>query len=1173
MPLAVFTFHDSGAKGQMSHKASFAVRAGLGLLVVLSATRTALSAETHRPHGGMLRYPDVSATHIVFVYANDLWLVGRDGGVATLLASPPGQELHPKFSGDGQTIAFVGNYEGNRDLYVLPTLGGISRRVTYHPASEQLCEWAPDGRLIFMTNGFAGLPRQMQLFTISPEGGLPEQLPVPYGANGAISPDGQWLAYQPHSIDFRTWKRYRGGMATDIWLLNLRTNESRKITDWEGTDTLPMWHGSTIYYLSDEGEPYRLNIWAYDTDSRQRRQITKFEEFDVKWPSIGPGPTGKGEIVFQYGPRLMLLDLATGQSKAVDVIIPGDRPLLRPKKTDVSNFLSSWNISATGKRALFEARGDVWTVPAKEGSPRRLTRTSGAAERDPIWSPDGRWIAYLSDATGEYEIYVLQSDGVGEPRQITKDGTHFRFLVSWSPDSKRIVFTDKAGAMFLCDAETGASTLVDTDPWTGQLRPSWSHDSRWMVYSKGSDNRNNAIWLYNVETGAKQQVTSDMFNDTWPTFDREGDFLYFSSNRDFGSPVYEDLGTTWVYAATDKLYAVPLRKDVKSPLAPKSDEEKWEEKKDGEEGKKDENGKDGEAENQTGERDGNGSEGTEDKPADEKKDADNKSDKKKKEKKPVEIDLEGFEARAIELPAKRGNYSQLSVNDKKQLLYVRSSPRGIEDRSSIFIIDLFDEKADTKEEKTVAADAGSYAISSDGKKLLIRKGEGAGPPGRRSGGGAPGFYIVSAAADQKLDKPVSMAGMGIDVDPRAEWRQIFKEAWRLHRDYFYVANMHGVDWKAVGRQYEAMLEDCTSRDDLTYVIGEMISELNVGHAYVRGFGDVEREPQVPVGLLGCDYTFENGAYRIAKIYEGAAWDTDARSPLRVPGHEVNEGEYLLAINGVPLDARRDPWSALVGLAGRGVTLTVSTRPAKDEDAREVVVKTLDSEVPQRYRAWIEKNRAYVADQTRGRVGYIYVPNTGVDGQNDLFRQFQGQKHLAALIIDERWNGGGQIPTRFIELLNRPATNYWARRDGNDWPWPPDAHQGPKCMLINGLAGSGGDMFPWLFRQSGLGKLIGTRTWGGLVGITGIPQFIDGGNTNVPTFGFYKNNGTWGVEGHGVDPDLEVIDDPAKMVGGKDPQLDAAIGHILYELEHNPYVPPRRPAPPDRRGMGIPVEDR
>lgn len=1131
------------------------------MTMFLGATGTGRADDSHRPHGGMLRYPDVGASHIVFVYGNDLWLVPRTGGTATLLANPPGQELLPKFSADGKQIAFVGNYEGNRDLYVIPTEGGVSRRVTYHPSMEQLCDWSPDGRLIFMSSGFAGLPRQQQLFTVAASGGLPSQLPVPYGANGAISADGEWLAYMPHSRDFRTWKRYRGGMQTDIWLFNLKTNAAKQMTTWEGTDTLPMWHGKTVYYLCDDGPGHRLNIWAYDTATNQRRQITTFTDFDVKWPSIGPGPDGKGEIVFQYGPKLQLLNLATNQSSPVSVVIPGDRPKLRPRQVDAADLLTSGNISPSGKRATFEARGDIWTIPAKEGSPRRLARTAGIAERDPQWSPDGRWIAYLSDATGEYELYVTQSDGKSDPRQLTKDGNCFRYLAGWSPDSKYVVFTDKTGAAYLCTVETGATRLIDTEPWADRIRPNWSRDSKWIVYTLNGDNRNSAIWLFNVETGEKHQVTSGMFNDTWPTFDRKGDFLYFASNRDFSSPIYEDLGTTWVYAATDRLYAIPLRKDVKSPLVAKSDDEKW----DDEEEKKDDNGEKKEDEKPAD--DGSekpDAEDNGDKQEGDKKDADEddgKKDDKKKDDKPLVIDLEGLEARAILLPPARGSFNGLCVNEKGQLIYTRGAPRGSEAKPSIRILDLFDEKADKKfEEKTVASDVDNFEISADGKKLLIRK-EG------------KALHIVDAAADQKLDKPMPTGGMGIEINPRDEWRQIFTETWRLHRDFFYVSNMHGVDWPAIRKQYEAMLADCSSREDVTYVLGEMISELNVGHAYVRGMGDGEKEPSISVGMLACDYTLENGAFRISRIYEGGPWDADARSPLRTPGQEVKEGEYLLAVNGVPLDTTRDPWAALAGTAGRSVTITVSEKPTMDDDAREVCVKPLDNEVAQRYRAWIEKNRAYVAEKTGGRVGYIYVPNTGIDGQNDLYRQFQGQKHLDALIIDERWNGGGQIPTRFIELLNRPVTNYWARRDGKDWTWPPDSHQGPMCMLINGLAGSGGDMFPWLFRHNKLGKLIGMRTWGGLVGISGNPQFIDGGSTNVPTFGFYETDGTWGVEGHGVDPDIEVIDDPGKMAVGKDVQLDAAIAHMLDELKTKAYQPPKRPAAPDRRGMGLAPQDK
>ncbi len=1132
------------------------------------------TAETHRPHAGMLRFPDVSATHIVFLYANDLWLVPREGGVATPLASSSGPELLPKFSPDGRTIAFVGNYEGNRDLYVVPTEGGISKRVTYHPAVEMLCDWTPDGRLIYSTNGFAGLPRQTQLYTVSPEGGLPTRLPVPYGANGAISADGRMLAYTPHSIDFRTWKRYRGGMQTDIWLFDLQARTSKQITDWEGLDSLPMWHGDMIYYLSDASANHRLNIWSYDTKSGQRKQVTDFAEYDIKWPSIGPGTLGKGEIVFQNGSGLYLLDLSTGKSRVVDVVIPGDRPRLRPKAVDAEQFVGAWDLSPTGKRALFEARGDVWTVPAKDGVPRNLSRTSGTAERDPAWSPDGQWIAYFSDVTGEYELYIVQSDGKDKPRQLTKDGKAFRFSPVWSPDSKQILFTDKSGAIYRHHIEKKETKLVDTNPSGDPTSASWSPDSRWVVYAKQMPNRLSAIWLYDVGKDKKQQVTSGRFNDSWPTFDRDGDFLYFASARGFSAPIYEDLGTTFVYCELDQLFAVPLRKDVKSPLAPRSDEELWgeakekaekeekeeEESKNGDEkaaGDKKEDDKKKDEKKEPARDAETTTKSTSTKPGDEKKDG---KDKKEPKIKPVKIDLEGFERRAVLLPPPKGLISRLAVNDKGHLLYVRGVPQGSDAKASIKILDLKDKKAEKKEEKTVLKDVGEFVMSADGKKLLVRK------EGQK-------YAIVDAAADQKMDKPLSLAGMDVMIDPLAEWKQIFTDAWRIHRDYFYVPNMHGINWDKTRAVYERMLDDCVCRDDVTYVIGEMISELNIGHAYVRGPGDVDKEPSVSVGMLGCDFELFDGAYRIKRIYEGGPWDADGKGPLSEPGLNVKEGDYLIAVNHLPVDTSREPWAAFQGLADKSVTITVSAKPTRDDKAREVVVKPVGSEAPLRYRAWIERNRAYVERQSEGKLGYIYVPNTGLEGQNDLVRQFYGQIDKAGLIIDERWNGGGQIPTRFIELLNRPVTNYWARRDGEDWTWPPDSHQGPQCMLINGLAGSGGDMFPWLFRFNKLGKLIGMRTWGGLVGISGNPPFIDGGNTNVPTFGFYEKDGTWGVEGNGVEPDILVVDDPAKMVDGGDPQLDAAIAHLMDEVRTHPYVKPKRPEAPDRHGMGIREEDK
>jgi tricorn protease len=1281
-----------------------------GLLMAAGVAVAAGFAQAQvKPQGAMLRYPDVSKSHIAFVYAGDIWLVGREGGQATLLAGPAGQELFPRFSPDGNTIAFVGNYEGNRDIYTIPVSGGAAAtRVTWHPSGETLCDWTADGKLCFFMSGTGGLRRQTQIFTVDTAGGLPTQLPVPYGANGVVSEDGTWLAYTPHTTDTRTWKRYRGGMATDVWLFNLKDNTSRKITEWEGTDTLPMWHKDKVYYLSDEGPEHRLNIWVFNPGSGSRKQVTKFKDFDCKWPSIGPGPSGKGEIVLQNGPSLYLIDLDADEvkPKAVSVTIPGDRPQIRTRQVDAAEYIGGWSMSPSGKRVAASARGDIWSLPAENGTPRNMSRSSGCAERDPSWSPDGRWIAYFCDEPGEYELFIKQSDGLGKTVQLTKQGDApqvFRYNPVWSPDGKHIVFTDKAGAIYMHTLgeagddgapKPGTTKLIDTDPWANQAGVRWSHDSKWLTYSKQeNESQQSAVWVCKID-GKPQRITSGMFDDYSPTFDLKGDYLFYVSKRTF-SPTYSDLDSTFIYNASNNIVAVPLRTDIDSPWTPKSDEEEWKKADKKDEKKSDDKkeekkepaapadaisgtwegtatgpeplppggmafslslmlGKDNTvtgtltspvhtgaiaeghwdaAKNEltftlpvgdgavqftlkleggqlTGKAEADGAvfqlsakkaaagEGEADKPE---PDAD--------AKKAITIEFEGIEARGMTLPIPAGRFSNLAVNDKGHLLFSRGATAGGPE-AGIKIFDLSDAK---KEEKTVAAGAGNFELSPDGKKMLIVRGRSA---------------SIQDASAGATGKNVVTAGMTALVNPREEWKQIFTDAWRIQRDFFYDPGMHGVDWPAMKERYGKMVDDAASRDDISFIISEMISELNVGHAYYSG-GDIPDGPSVTVGMLGCDFELVPGAnggpaaYRIKKIYEGAAWDSDARGPLKQPGCTIKEGDYLLAVNGVPIDPTRAPWAAFQGLANRTVTLTVNDKPTleptpeeakaeaaeaakakeeaakaeaeKKEDAkkddgdkkddkkdkpkkkttglRHVVVQALGSEDDLRYRAWIEKNRKYVEEKTGGKVGYVYVPDTGIPGQNNLFRQFYGQQGKAALIVDERWNGGGQIPTRFIELLNRPRTNYWARRDGNDWPWPPDSHQGPKCMLINGLAGSGGDMFPWLFKQNQIGKLIGTRTWGGLVGISGNPGLIDGGSTTAPTFGFYEKDGTWGVEGHGVDPDMVVVDDPAKMQNGGDPQLDAAITLMLAEIEKNGYKPPKKPTYPNRSGMGLPEADR
>jgi tricorn protease len=1044
----------------------------------------------------MFRYPDVSRTHIAFVYAGDIWVVPKDGGTASRLSSPPGEEQLPRFSPDGSQIAFSGNYDGNTDVYVVPAMGGTPRRVTYHPGGDRLVDWSPDGRrLLIASSRESGVQRFNQLYLVDAGGGLPEKLPAPYGEFGALSPDGRQLAYTPKDRSFRTWKRYRGGLAPDIWILDLQTRDARNVSSDAANDEHPMWHGQTLYFLSDRGPEQRHNLWKLDLAGGAMQQVTRFSDVDVTWPAIGPQ-----EIVFQAGGRLYLLDLATEQQREVPVTVVTDLATLRPRTENVSGLLQWTGVSPQGKRAVVQARGELFTLPAEHGPALPLTRSSGVAERYPAWSPDGRQIAYWSDRSGEYELTLRAADGSGEERVLTSLGAGYRYQPFWSPDSRKIAFLDHAQVIRILDVESGRLTPVDTGlTWMHGARQGfavgWSADSRWLAYSRDLPTGNSVVLLFDVQGGARHQVTSGYYSDYGPVFDPDGKYLYYRSNRNL-EVIYSDLDATWIYPNSTTLVAVPLRADVPSPLPPRSDDEA---------ARADTAAKAARADTAT---------------------------------KAVAIDLDGFEARAVVLPPEAGNYGPLRAVSGK-LLYLRFPRSGSgDDNPSLRYFDFGE-----REEKTILSPVNAYEVSADGKKILV--------------GYRTQLAIVDVKPGQKMDKRLATQSLETVVDPREEWREVFTDVWRTYRDVFYDESLHGLDWHALREQYGRMLDDAVTRWDVNFVIGELIGEVSASHTYVGG-GDTEAPRSRRVGLLGVDWAVDRGAYRIARIVHGAPWDLEARSPLAEPGVNVREGDYVLAVNGIPLDVSRDPYAAFEGLAGVTVRLTVNDRPTR-AGSRQVLVETLGSESRLRHLEWIEANRKKVDEATNGRVGYIYVPNTAVSGQTELVRQFNSQMLKDGLIIDERWNAGGQLADRFIEKMNRRWVTRIYFRNGMTQTVPGVNHLGSKVMLVNGWAGSGGDAFPWFFQTLHVGPVIGERTWGGLVGPASGHGLIDGGFFTAPPGRLYGPDGQWFAEGHGIDPDIPVVDDQGAMAKGGDPQLEAGIAEVMRLIRENPVRLPGRPA--------------
>jgi len=1076
------------------------------IILSLFALASVTLSSSAQINAALMRYPDVSASQIVFTYANDLWVVPKEGGKAQHLSSPTGVELFPKFSPDGHTIAYTADYDGNNSVYTIPAEGGPAHRLTWYGPLERVVDWYPDGKhLIFASGREAGRERFDQFFRIDVAGGPAQKLPLPYAEFGSLSPDGKQIAFVFKSQVFRNWKRYRGGWNAQIHIFNLTSYSFENISTTDADDELPMWHGNSIFFLSDRGQEKRMNLWEYNISSKTFTQLTNFTDYDVHYPSAGPD-----DIVFEYAGKLYLYNFLSRKSTEVPIQVVTDETALRPTLQTVDKIIFNSNISPDGKRAIIEARGDLFSVPAENGPVKDLTQSSDVAERFPAWSPDGKYIAYWSDRSGEYELMIREPGVEGTEKKLTSYGPGYRYNLYWSPDSKKLAFVDKAMKIYIFDRTTGQTTYVDHGlrMFEGNLQgfsPSWSPDSRWLAFDRDLPNQHQAIFLYDYTNKTLHQATSGYYTCSNPAFDPGGKYLFITTSQTF-NPLYSDLDNTFIYPNSTKLAALVLKKSTRSPLYPKDDTVSRKEEE-------------------------SATPATPPTPP-----AANARSKPKTVT--VDIDLDGLESRLILLPVEAGNYNNLYATEGK-LIYQRHPNTGSDAKESpLMFFDL-----DKRKEKTILPDIGGCVLAADGKHLLVGK--------------SGALYIVAAEEGQKLEKPLRTAEMQMWVDPRKEWKQIVTDAWRLERDFFYDPNMHGVDWNKVKERYLKMLEGAVTRDEVNFIIGEMIGELNASHTY-HGGGVEEVPKRASVGYLGVDWAADGEYYKIKKIIKGAPWDAEVHSSLDQPGVMIKEGDYVLAVNGVPLTTRTEPFAVFGNLADKPVELTYNSS-ASWTGARTAVVQTLRDESRLRHLAWIEQNRRRVDEATGGAVGYIYVRSTGVDGQNELIRQFTAQLDKKALVIDERFNSGGQIPDRFIEMLDRKPLAFWATRDGATWNWPPAGNFGPKVMLINGWSGSGGDAFPDYFRKAGLGPLIGTRTWGGLIGISGAPPLIDGGNITVPTFRMFNPDGTWFKEGHGVDPDIPVAEDLTEAAQGKDNQLERAITEISKLLKEKGFTPPARPA--------------
>jgi len=1082
----------------------------------LGAICTGLIALSAQAETRFLQQPDIGEDRLVFVYAGDIWIADRDGTNARRLTSDPAQESHPHLSPDGTHVAFTAEYNGNSDVYLIPVNGGSAERLTYHPGADILRGFTSEGELLFMSGRGVNQRRGERLFTVSPEGGLPESLVLPQAFDGAYSPQGDRIAYQlfrPANSGASGWKRHRGGTTPPIWIFDFDSQEVEKIPHDRVNDSEPMWVDDTVYFLSDRGG--KVNLFSYGADG-SLRQLTEHETWDIDSASAGDDT-----IAYEAGGRVHLYDIAAGESRALEIDLAFDAPAAQVAWKDASKTVTGQDISPSGLRVAFAGRGDIFTVPVDKGDTRNLTGSDGVKEGDPLWSPDGTQLAWLSDPGDGVILMIADQRGLEDPREIPLEEGPYYSLLAWSPDGDTIAYQDNHLNLYVLDLESETSERVATHAYRiggSDFEPAFSPDSRWLAFTERQDNYFSVLKIRDLDSGETRAVTEGMADVSAPVFSRDGAHLFFAASTNFGPrTVFLDMSTQ-ERPLRRGLYALVLAADGETPLPPETgDEEADDSEGDNANGDNGDNGDNGEAEDEAAE---------------------------------TRIDFDGLRHRLVALPAAKRNYGKLAVAKDGSLFYLDQRQPGVsvepprERDPAVHTLRRFDfeERAD---KAILEEEVAAFTLSRDGSKILLR-----GPKGQ--------WQVRETAKPKKKPKRLDLSSMRMRVDPRAEWRHIFEDVIRMEKQFFYAENAHGLDWEAVRAKYAPLVDHVASRQDLNTLLIEMIGELEVGHNRLFG-GDTHQPEEVKVGLLGADYEIDQGRYRVAEVYTGTHWTPFLKGPLAVPGHGVEAGEYILAVDGEELTAADNIHAMLEGKAGKQTILTVNDAPTTD-GARTVTVTPVDDDDELRLWHWIEENRKMVAEATDGRVGYIYLPNTAGDGYDFFNRYFFSQVDKEGLVIDERFNGGGQAANYITEVLSRPYLASWKDRDGELFTTPAGIHAGPKAMLINQYAGSGGDFLPWSFRRLELGPLIGTRTWGGLIGIAANPPLIDGGFLSVPYFRFITPDREWAVENEGVPPDIEVHQEPKAVIAGGDPQLERGIAEVMNALEdyESPIV---REAPP------------